>query len=303
MRRIFATLFGLALIAQFSFAAAPADPKPSTSSDEDSDARTLLKSINWQRGPIDADVGSQAKVKVPAGFMFTAGEGTRKLLEAMGNPTHGNELGFLSPTNLQWFVVFEWADTGYVKDDDKDKLDPQALLSSIKRGTELGNKRRAKMGVAPMTIVGWEVPPTYNAQTHNLEWAIRGESEGHPVINYNTRLLGREGVMEAALVIKPERLQEALPVFQGLLGGYSYKSGHTYAEYRNGDKLAKYGLAALITGGAAAVAMKTGLLSAIILLIKKGAKAVIVAVVAFVAWIKRLVLGKGRQDASSQQQQ
>jgi uncharacterized membrane-anchored protein len=299
MRRIFRTLFGLALIAQ-CFAAAPTDQKPTSSNDEDGEARSLFKSINWQRGPADADVGTYAKVKVPAGFMFTTGDGTRKLLEAMGNPTHGNELGFLAPTNLQWFVVFEWSDVGYVKDDDKDKLDPQALLSTIKRGTELGNKRREKMGAAPLTVVGWEVPPTYNAATHNLEWAIRAESEGKPVINYNTRLLGREGVMEAALVIKPERLQEALPMFQGLLSGYNYKGGHTYAEYKKGDKLAKYGLAALITGGAAAVAMKTGLLSAIILLIKKGAKLIVVAVVAVVAWIKRLVLGKGRDEASTQ---
>ena len=200
---------------------------------------------------------------------------------------------------MEWFVVFEFSDVGYVKDDDKDKLDPEKLLGVIKRGTEEGNKRRVKMGAAPMKIVGWEVPPKYNEATHNLEWAIRGESDGHAIVNYNTRLLGREGVMEAALVIDPEKLQETLPTFQSLLTGYTYKTGHTYAEYRQGDKLAKYGLAALVTGGAAAVAMKTGLLSSLILFFKKGAKLIIVAVVAVIAAIKRLVLGKGRDEMTS----
>jgi uncharacterized membrane-anchored protein len=298
MHRIIAGLFGLMFIAQ-SFAAAPADPKPENETAEQKEEREFLKSIAWQKGPTEANVGELAKVKVPEGFMFTAGEGTRKLLEAMGNPTHGNELGFLSPTNMKWFVVFEFSDTGYVKDDDKDKLDPQKLLTVIKRGTEEGNKRRAKLGSAPMKIIGWEVPPKYNDQTKNLEWAIRAESEGKPVVNYNTRLLGREGVMEAALVIDPEKMQETLPTFQTLLSGYKYKSGHTYAEYKQGDKLAKYGLAALITGGAAAVAVKTGLMATIIMFFKKGAKLIVVAVVAVGAFIKKLVMGRGRNEMTS----
>lgn len=304
MHRILAGWFGLLLIAQcFS---APAETKPQTEkdaataeADDERETQEFLKSINWHKGPTEANIGDQAKVKVPEGFMFTAGEGTRKLLEAMGNPTNGDELGFLSPTNLQWFVIFEFSDVGYVKDDDKDKLDPQKLLGVIKRGTEEGNKMREKMGSAPMKIIGWEVPPKYNDQTKNLEWAIRAEAEGRPVVNYNTRLLGREGVMEAALVIKPEKLQETLPTFQTLLSGYSYKSGHTYAEYKQGDKLAKYGLAALITGGAAAVAVKTGLMASIILFFKKGAKLIIVALVAIGAFIKKIAFGRGRNEMNS----
>ncbi|HUS36444.1 MAG TPA: DUF2167 domain-containing protein [Verrucomicrobiae bacterium] len=300
MQRIIAGLFGLMFVAQL-FAAAPADPKPNETAEEkeDREEREFLKSIDWQKGPADADIGKYAKIKVPDGYMFTGAAGTQKLLEAGGNPTNGDELGFLAPTNMAWFVVFEFSDDGYVKDDDKDKLDPQKLLTAIKRGNEQGNKLRKKMGSAPLKIIGWEVPPTYNSETKNLEWAIRAESEGHIVINYNTRLLGREGVMEAALVIKPEKLQEALPTFQSLLTGYHYKSGHTYAEYRNGDKLAKYGLAALITGGAAAVAVKTGLLSAIILFFKKGAKLIVVAAVAIGAFFKKLIFGRGRDEMTS----
>jgi uncharacterized membrane-anchored protein len=258
---------------------------------------SLLDKINWTKGPAKADLKTMAEVQVPDGFMFTGAKGTQKLLEAMGNPTSGTELGFLAPTSMVWFVVFEFSDVGYVKDDDKDKLDADKLLKTIKEGTEASNKYREKMGAAPLHITGWEFPPRYNEQTHNLEWAIRGESEGSPVINYNTRLLGRKGVMEVNLVIEPDKLNGALPHYQALLTEYSYKQGERYAEYRSGDKLAKYGLAALITGGAAAVAVKTGLFASLILFFKKAAKLIVIAVVAVFAWIKKLITGRKSQES------
>ena len=264
----------------------------STAPEEDS----LLDRITWIKGPAKADLRDLAEIQVPEGFMMTGGKGTRELLEAMGNPTGDNELGFLAPTNLAWFVVFSFSDVGFVKDDDKDKLDPKAILKAITEGTEHANKFREEMGASPMKIVGWEYPPKYNEQTHNLEWAIRAEADGEPILNYNTRLLGRKGVMEANLVIEPSELSATLPVYQKLLADYKYKSGQTYAEYRDGDKLAQYGLAALITGGAAAVALKTGLLGTLILFFKKGAKLIIVGVIAIGAFIKKVFFGGARRE-------
>jgi uncharacterized membrane-anchored protein len=251
----------------------------------------ILRQIEWTKGPTTADLKSVAQIQVPEGFMFTGPKGTKKLLEAMGNPTSGSELGFLAPTSLVWFVVFEFSDVGYVKDDDKDKLDAAKMLKSIQAGNEQANEHRKEMGVPPLKITGWDLPPRYNEQTHNLEWAIRGESEGERVVNYNTRLLGRKGVMEVNLVIDPEKIAGAMPAYEALLKDYSYKSGERYAEYKQGDKLAKYGLAALITGGAAAIAVKTGLFASLILIFKKAWKLVVVGVVAVVAFIKKLLFG------------
>jgi uncharacterized membrane-anchored protein len=288
MKRILALL--LLIIPAFAATA----PQPGGQPEKEKSIFDLAK---WRKGPAKVDVGEYATLNLKPGYVFTEGEGTRKVLEAMGNPTSGSELGFLTPTNADWFVVFRFSDVGYVKDDDKDKLNPDKLLKSIKQGTEQSNKMREKRGVPPMKIVGWEYPPKYNEATHNLEWAIRGESDGKPVVNYNTRLLGREGVMEAKLVIDPEALADTLPVFQEILADYSYKPGKSYAEFRQGDKIAKYGLAALVTGGAAAIAIKTGMLGSLILLLKKGAKLVVVAVVTVVGFIKKLFTGRSRNNA------
>lgn len=217
-----------------------------------------FEGINWQKGPAVGDLGTQAQVKVPAGYVFAGARDTRTIMEANHNPVTGREMGFVAPAGEQWFAVFEFDDVGYVKDDEKGSLDAEALLESIQAGTEAGNKERIKRGWPTMTILGWETPPRYNDLTHNLEWSIRALSEGAPVINHNTRMLGRGGVMEVTLVTDPSTLDETLPKFKTMLEGFEFKQGHRYAEFRAGDRTAAYGLTGLIVGGGTAALVKTG---------------------------------------------
>jgi len=253
---------------------------------QNADSKPRLK-LNVLSGPARANLEKVAQIDVPPGYRFLDGKSTRALLKAEGEPVSGNELGWLRPTNEDWSVVFEFSDIGYVKDDDKDKLDPDKLLADIKRGNEEANKERRRMGSAPIEVVGWEIPPKYNPETHNLEWAIRGVSEGQPILNYNTRLLGRKGVMEVVLIVEPDKLTSALPTFRELMAGYSFQTGQRYAEYRQGDKLAKIGLGALVVGGAAVGAAKLGLFAWLAVFLKKGWKLVVVAFAAIVAAIKK----------------
>lgn len=218
-----------------------------------------LEGVKWQEGPSIGDISGTAEVRIPAGYVFAGANDTRVIMETMQNPTSGNETGFIAPAGLDWFVVFEFDDVGYVRDDEKNSLDADALLESIKRGTEAGNEERRRRGWPIMTILGWAQKPRYNETTHNLEWAFQGESEGNLVINYNTRLLGRGGVMQVTLVTDPTTLSSTLPKFKNVLTGFDFKQDQKYAEFRQGDKVAKYGLTALVAGGAAAVAVKTGM--------------------------------------------
>ena len=87
---------------------------------------------------------------------------------------------------------------------------------------------------------------------------MRAESEGLPVVNYNTRLLGRGGVMEVTLVTDPALLAETLPKFKTMLSGFDFVKGQKYAEFRPGDKMAAYGLTGLIVGGGTAALVKSG---------------------------------------------
>jgi uncharacterized membrane-anchored protein len=240
-----------------------------------------FEGVTWQKGPSVGDLGDTGQVKVPEGYLFADAKDTRTIMEANHNPITGREMGFVAPAGEDWFAVFEFDDVGYVKDDEKDSLDANALLDSIKQGTEAGNVERRKRGWATMTILGWQTPPRYNDLTHNLEWAIKGESEGDPVVNHNTRILGRGGVMEVTLVVDPTRLAETMPKFKAMLDGFEYKQGHKYAEFRAGDRTAAYGLTGLIVGGGTAALVKTGAFKWIW-------KAVVAGVVGIGALLKKL---------------
>jgi len=240
-------------------------------------------------GPTEADLGGFAQVSVPAGFLFMDGNTTRQLMESVGEPTSGNEVGFLRPTNGGWSVYFEYAEVGYVKDDDKDKLDAPKLLKSLKQGNDAANEERKRNGIPPLVIEGWEQEPKYDPTTHNLTWCIRASVQGEPLLNYNTRLLGRKGFMSVTLVCDVDKLQSTLTEYNNLLAGYKFNTGENYAEYRPGDKVAKYGLGALVLGGAAVGAAKLGLFAWLAVFLKKGWKVIVVAVVAIAAGARKIL--------------
>jgi len=251
-------------------------------------------------GPAKIQLKDVAQIEVPVGFSFLDGDSYRALLKKSGEPVYGNEMGLMASTNEDWAVIFRYNESGFIKDDDKNNLNADKILESIKLGTAEANKERAKNGLATIEVVGWEQPPRYDETTHNLEWCVRGTSEDHPILNYNTRLLGRKGYMSVLLIVDPEKLSTTMPAYRDLIANYSYQTGQTYAEYRPGDKVAKYGLAALVLGGAAVGAAKLGLFTSLLVLFKKAFKLVIVAIVAIIASIKKL-FGKifGRRQTST----
>lgn len=279
-----------ALLLLFAFAGFAQEPAAA-----ESEAAKVIKSVNWVNGPGKGEMKSIATIDVPAGYIFAKADDVPKLMELMENPVSGREVGFLAPEDMSWFMIFEFDEVGYVKDDERDKLDADAILTNIKEGTAAGNEERKKRGWATMNIVGWEQQPRYDPSSNNLTWAIRAESEGSQIVNFNTRILGRGGVMEVALVCDPPQLAGVLPASQKLLTDYSFNPGQRYAEFRKGDKLAAYGLAALITGGGVAVAAKSGLLAKLLKLLAKFG----IFIAAGAAAIFKKIFGKKEETPST----
>lgn len=247
--------------------------------------------LPWQLGPTTAAIGERATIEVPEGYAFLGAEGTREFNELMENPPTGVDEYTLAPLDLGWAAYFSFDDIGYVKDDET--LESDGILESIREGTNQANVEREARGWNPLHILGWSFEPRYDEQLKLLEWAVLAESGGSQVVNYNTRLLGRRGVMEVILVASPDTLQASIADFKGLVPGYAFAPGETYAEYREGDHVAEYGLAALITGGAAAVAAKKGWLAAIGLFLAKMWKLILVGLVAVGAVARKLFTRRG----------
>ena len=285
-RHAFAALFSVMMLALA--------PWPSTAQDK-SEGSPVAR-LDWQHGPTVARIGSQARLNLPKGYMFANAADTRKFLELTENIPSGKELGLLADEKLTWFVIFSFDDVGYVKDDEKDSLDADAMLKSIQEGTEQANKERKKRGWGTMTVVGWIQQPHYDQDTHNLEWSFKGEDEkGIQVVNQHTRYLGRRGVTQVELVTGTDELGATLPVYRQVLRGFTYTPDNDYRAFVQGDKVAEYGLTALVIGGAAAAAAKTGLLKGLWKLLIVGWKLVVAGIAAIGAFLKRLFSGKKQE--------
>jgi uncharacterized membrane-anchored protein len=216
-----------------------------------------LQKLAWQKGPGEGVIAAKAKIQIPQGYAFLDEKNTRRFLELMGNPPRDGHT-MIAPATLDWFAVFSFDATGYVKDDEK--IDPDALLESLKKSDGPGNEERKRLGMEAIYVDGWHVPPHYDTATKRLEWGMRlRDDKGRIHVNYTSRLLGRTGVMSAVLVSSPQSLAQDMKDFNTTLAGYDFIAGEKYAEFKSGDRIAEYGLGALVLGGAAAAAAKAGL--------------------------------------------
>ncbi len=263
-----------------------ADEAPASQDAAQTELRQKLGALHWVNGPQKVQLFGNASLQVPADYLFLDQAETAKLQALQHNLSSGKEY-FFAPKGGSWEVFFSYSDDGYVKDDEK--IDAAALLKNIEENTVAGNKTRRDRGWDEMQVVGWQTAPHYDTQTNRLEWAIDGKNlrTNGTVVNFNTRILGRGGVMSAVLVSSPDNLDEAIADFKSTLTGLEYLPGQRYAEYKPGDKIAKYGLAALITGGAAAIAVKTGLWKVILGGLVAGWKFIAAAAVAIFGGLAR----------------
>lgn len=286
---LIASLF---LIVSFSAPEAQAKPK---SRDE---AMALAASLKYQHGQIVLRNGL-ATLNVPEGFSYLNGADANKVIvDLWGNPPSEEPLGLLmaggGPVGLNtWAVIITYEEDGYVKDNDAEKINYPDLLKQMQKGIHEANPQRAKLGYPTMELVGWGAPPRYDRPTHKLYWAkeLKFNDTSENTLNYNIRMLGRRGVLVLNAVAVMSQLPEIEKSTPQILAAVDFNPGNRYADFSEagGDKVATYGLAALVAGG---VAAKLGFFKGLWVLLLGLKKFVIIAMIAIGAWFRKLFGGR-----------
>lgn len=238
----------------------------------------LADSLKFQTGEVTLKAGI-AKISLPKDYKYLdSGDSETLLSKIWHNPPSKGILGMILPAEFDvkrhstWVVILTFRDDGYVKDDDAAKIDYDDLLKRMKEGTVDASKERERQGYPSVELVGWATPPRYDAATHKLYWAQQLKFGGDPkdTLNYNIRMLGRRGVLVLNAVASMGELKEVEAATPTLLSMVDFQEGHRYADFKpSTDKVATYGIAALIAGG---IAAKVGLLKGLwigILALKK----------------------------------
>jgi uncharacterized membrane-anchored protein len=250
------------------------------------------------QGPSEVRLADQATLKLPEGFVYIPPAEGKQIMTAMGNRVGTGFLGLVFPgddPNANWFVVMGYVDSGYIRDDDAKDWNADELLANLRSGTEEVNKDRRARGIAEMEVLGWVEAPRYDAATHRLVWsaATKDKSEAGATprgVNYNTYALGRQGYVSLNLVTDYAAIAKEKPIAQRLLGALEFNAGRRYADFNaSTDRVAEYGLAALVGGFAA---KKLGLFATLGVLLAKFWKVIAVAGVGLVAGLGKLLARK-----------
>jgi uncharacterized membrane-anchored protein len=244
-------------------------------------------------GPGTVELRDQATLAIPDGFGYVPQEQAAAVMRLMGNQTDGRFLGLVYPLSDedQYFVSLDYEDSGYIKDDEAKDWDADELLQSLKDGTEAGNAERVKLGIDPIKVTRWVEPPAYDAASHRLVWSaeavLKDGEDPDPTINYNTYVLGREGYISANLITVASTVEADRQQAGALLQAISFNDRKRYTDFdASTDKVAAYGLTALVGGLAA---KKLGLLAVITAFVLKFAKIIAVAAVALFAGLRKFV--------------
>ncbi|HEY2494578.1 MAG TPA: DUF2167 domain-containing protein [Paenibacillus sp.] len=240
--------------------------------------------LNWVEGSgQQVTLGDKAKLTLQTGLVYLNGEDTVKNKLDYGIQPNNKEIGSVFPMdeNESWVVYFDYDDVGHVKDEEKNDIDADALLQSYVEGTEEANKEREPE--RQLFVDGWDVAPVYDENLHSLKWSLLAhDNNKETIINYNVRLLTREGYVSAILVSDPAHLEADRKSFESMvLSNFSVNSGERYEDFdESTDKLAEYGLTGLIVGGAGlVVAKKVGLIALIVVFFKRFGVVVVAAIV------------------------
>lgn len=245
---------------------------------------------------------ANAKVSLRDGFQYLDRAGAKTLLvDIWHNPPQATQqvIGMIVPKDfhpmgdVSWAVTIESSNDGYVKDDEFDSMDFNAVLKEMKEGSKEASKARVAAGYGKMELADWATSPRYDKAQHKLFWAKKFDVDGpEQALNYDIRVLGRAGHLELSLISDMSQFKEIESQVPTILSMVDFTDGNRYADFRSGDKVAEYGIAALITGG---VLAKTGVLKGLLLLLVKGWKLVLLAVVGIGILIKRIVSGRAER--------
>lgn len=268
---------------------------------------SIEHAMNWRTGKLTIANGS-VSLNIPQGFKFLDAEQSKYVLhDVWGNPERNDILGMLFPATGGLFAdssfafVITYEETGYVKDSDADKIDYSQMLKDIKDSEKEDNLERAKNGYEPIHILSWAQTPFYDKQQKVLHWAKElqfGDDEGLHTLNYDVRVLGRRGILSMNAVAGMTELGLVKANIKEVMNIATFTTGNTYADFdSNSDKVAEYGLGALVAGG---ILAKTGILASIGKFLLAIWKVLAIGLVAVFGGIKKFFKTKKQDDDFSQ---
>jgi uncharacterized membrane-anchored protein len=305
MKKLILSMVATVLCATFLFAKGNKDSLAIALAAEQKFVDSVENAMKYETGSIALSTGI-AKLNVPAGFKFlNAQQSNYVLTDLWGNPPQNGILGMIFPESGgpmgkgSYAFVITYDGSGFVKDDDADKINYDELLKDLQKEEVEENKERVKQGYEAINMIGWASKPFYDKTNKVLHWAknlhFTGQDEN--TLNYEVRILGRKGVLSMNAVATMSELDAVKKDIDKVLAMPSFTEGNMYKDFDSKtDNVAAWTIGGLVAGK---VLLKVGFWAVIGKFLVAGWKFILIGLAAVAAGIKKFFGRKSSEEITS----
>lgn len=192
-------------------------------------------------------------------------------------------------------LYLSYADDGFITTDDWKNVNADELLKNISNVTEQDNENRLKNGMSAMHVDRWIQRPTFDEERKSVRWIFGAHNASGKIVNAVALQLGRHGYERFTLASDGSDSAGDTVLLADAVHRYIFDPGFRFSDHVQGDKLAGYGIAALVGTAAGATIAKTVGFSAILLLFKKLFVLIITGIAMLFKSVKRFFVGIKKQ--------
>jgi uncharacterized membrane-anchored protein len=254
----------------------------------DAERKAALEALTWRDGELLQLPKSGGTLQAPQPIRQLLGADAVTLFEAANGTEAPADLeAALFDKQSKAILYYEKKGRGFVHLNDWDDVDADAMLRSLSEAAEADNRQRKEAGIAGIHVVGWLERPHLDRSTSTVRWAWElNDDDSGPVINAVALVLGRDGYEMLTSAVSKTALGDGL--LNTGVRSFSFPAGGRHSDFKEGDKVAEYGVAGLVAAILGAkVAGKVGLFAALAVFLKQFGVFVVAGVGAALAWIWR----------------
>lgn len=212
------------------------------------EAHDEIMRLHWKRGPgTYALADSHARITLPQDVAIVTGADAARMAFLLQGIEQPQTVAIAQSRTTDAIVYIDYDDEGFVTDEDWSDIDPDALLRDMRAAREAASdERRRNGGPGAMYTVDWLILPTYDPAKKEARWAIQFSTNGQLFANLQVIRLGRYGYHRMSWAGPASGVDSTPHFLQTMLDSYSYDEGYRYSDHVEGDKVAGFGIAALV---------------------------------------------------------
>lgn len=159
---------------------------PAGAQENSDDARIAELLQQGTPGPQTIELGQQARLQLPAGMIYLSQIPANEFMNLIGNTMSTRRYGIVLPadSNEAWIIDLEYTQSGYIREDEANRLNPAQLLQTSAKVRKRKTRRAASaVNRCWQSSAGWQNHTTMRPATASISpWtSVRAEKRVSPI--------------------------------------------------------------------------------------------------------------------------